>query len=183
MFIHSQRNYAAITSPVVGFNSSHFPPLSSIAALADFVKACAWTVISFAVKSAFPTTIFWRLSFDLVMLLDSKRESKLQVSPLLTPFNSSNLITLYTVFVCPGPVGLPTNFGNLLYKGCCPPSNPGLDGLPLLDFCPRIPNPQVAPCPALIPRPFLFLRCRDPGAGFRLVKVNSTFSTSLMESP
>ena len=43
----------------------------------------------------------------------------------------------------------------LLYKGICPPSKPGRVGLPERDFCPLIPKPHEAPCPAAIPLPFL----------------------------
>lgn len=38
-------------------------------------------------------------------------------------------------------------------------------GLPEREFCPRIPKPQVTPCPAATPRPFLVLDFCDPGAG------------------
>jgi len=41
-------------------------------------------------------------------------------------------------------------------------------GLPERDFWPRMPNPQVAPWPAAIPRPLRFLGRLLPGAGARL---------------
>ena len=55
-FSYFKTTYASMTSPVVLFNSCTFPPLASMAALALAVNACAWTVISFAVKSPFPAT-------------------------------------------------------------------------------------------------------------------------------
>ena len=77
-------------------------------------------------------------------------------------------------------MGRPVNLGKRLYNGVCPPSNPGRVGRPERDFCPRIPNPQVAPCPAAIPRPFRVRFLRAPGAGRKLSNVNSNDSTSLI---
>merc|ERR1719437_32571 len=87
--------YAAITSPVLGFNTSHLPPAASMAARAVFVKAWACTVMSLAVNSLRPTTILWVSYLDLVTALASNRDSKLQVSPGATPFRLSSLMMLY----------------------------------------------------------------------------------------
>lgn len=53
---------------------------------------------------------------------------------------------------------------------------------PDLDFWPLIPNPQLAPCPADIPRPFLFAFFLDPGCGPRLSSLNLTFGDAVPET-
>ena len=80
--------YASITSPVVLLRSSHFPPAPSIAALAAAENAFACTVISFAVKSPFPTTTLWMSSLDLVTVLDSRR-----LVSVMRGQNSQNLVS------------------------------------------------------------------------------------------
>lgn len=52
-------------------------------------------------------------------------------------------------------------------------------GRPERDFCPRMPKPQVAPCPAEIPRPFLVFAFCEPGAGERLPRMPNSPATAL----
>jgi hypothetical protein len=79
-----------------------------------------------------------------------------------------------TYFGSPAPIppAMPRSFGRRRYSGIWPPSNPGRTPDPDLDFCPRIPNPQLAPCPAAIPRPFLLFLCLEPGCGDKLFSRN-----------
>ena len=46
---------------------------------------------------------------------------------------------------CCSPPAIPLSFGNRLWSGVCPPSNPARTPLPDRAFCPLIPNPQVPP--------------------------------------
>ena len=56
--------------------------------------------------------------------------------------------------------------GIRLYKGICPPSNPGLTPPPERAFCPLCPLPAVFPFPEPCPRPLLKASlCLDPSAG------------------
>ena len=53
--------------------------------------------------------------------------------------------------------------GIRLYKGICPPSNPGLTPPPERAFCPLCPLPAVFPFPEPCPRPLLKASlCLDP---------------------
>lgn len=56
-------------------------------------------------------------------------------APTLTPQTSQ----------CCSPPAMPLSFGNRLWRGVCPPSNPARTPLPDRAFCPLIPNPQVPP--------------------------------------
>ena len=59
------------------------------------------------------------------------------------------------------PPAIPFSLGSFRYRGVCPPSKPGRVPLPDLAFCPRMPNPQVPPCPqnqgisAVVPSPLV----------------------------
>ena len=51
------------------------------------------------------------------------------------------------------------------------PSKPGRVGLPERDFCPLIPKPHEAPCPAAIPLPFLNFFFLEPEFDFSVFNV------------
>ena len=53
------------------------------------------------------------------------------------------------------PPAIPRNLGIRRYRGTCPPSNPFRTPGPDRDFWPLMPKPQLFPCPAEIPLPFL----------------------------
>ena len=86
------------------------------------------------------------------MIPSSNRLSAV-TSVFLTLFNILNVTSVYVfAWILVNPL-----FGNLLYNGVCPPSNPRLTPPPLLAFCPLCPFPDVFPFPEPIPRPTLFL--------------------------
>ena len=56
--------------------------------------------------------------------------------------------------------------GSLLYRGICPPSNPGLTPPPDLAFWPFSPLPAFLPNPEPVPLPILLGAFLLPAAGF-----------------
>ena len=72
------------------------------------------------------------------------------------------------------PPAIPRNLGIRRYRGTCPPSNPFRTPGPDRDFWPLMPKPQLFPCPAEIPLPFLFPFFLDPGCWPRLSSLNLT---------
>jgi hypothetical protein len=169
---------STMSFPVVGETRTHLPPAASIADTADDVNACALTVRPLTVSSAPPVTLT-NFRFCFVMSPASLRASKVTIEFSSMPLRNSIFMSPYSVFLCPGPMGRPVNLGTRRYSGVWPPSNPGREGRPERDFCPRMPNPQEPPWPAASPRPLRFLRCLDPGAGRRLSRVKMPSPSSL----